>query len=161
MGKSEGFVKEFTFLKLWSLYGYIVFDHRDNHKNYGIFFQTKQVVEIPLLGLELRFYRLRFITLQTIFVSGRQARKKGHPHARIGRKLMRTVPVRLYSFGPICESRIPQDKSAAYHGVYMGRCLFAFRYDLMCCNRNNAEPPRTSAVDLHTGTWQEHPLAWH
>ncbi|MCH7557636.1 MAG: hypothetical protein IIB56_09305 [Planctomycetes bacterium] len=76
MGKSEGFVKEFAFLKLWSLYGYIAFDRRDNHKNYGIFVLMKQVVEIPLLGLELRFYRLRFITLQAIPVSGRQARKK-------------------------------------------------------------------------------------
>jgi len=68
MGKSEGFAKEFAFLKLWSLYGYIAFDRRDNHKNYGIFVQTKQAVEIPLLGLELRFYRLRCITLQAIAV---------------------------------------------------------------------------------------------
>lgn len=66
MGKTEGFAKEFTFLKLWSLYGYIAFDRRDNHENYGIFVQTKQVVEIPLLGLELRFYRLRFIMLRAI-----------------------------------------------------------------------------------------------
>ncbi len=80
MGKSEGFVTEFTFLKLWSLYGYIAFDRRGNHKNYGIFVQTKQVVEMPLFGLELRFYRLRFITLQAILVSDRQARKKGYHH---------------------------------------------------------------------------------
>ena len=125
MGKSEGFVKEFAFLKLWSLYGYIAFDRRDNHKNYGIFVQTKQVVEIPLWGLELRFYRLRFITLQAIPVSGRQARKKGHPHARIGRKLMRTVPVRLYSFGPICESRIPLKTSPPHimECVWADACL--------------------------------------
>jgi len=42
MGKSEGFVKEFTFLKLWSLYGYTAFDRRDNRENFGIFVQTKQ-----------------------------------------------------------------------------------------------------------------------
>jgi hypothetical protein len=41
MEKAEGFVKEFTFLKLWSSYGYIAFDRRDNHTNYGIFVQTK------------------------------------------------------------------------------------------------------------------------
>ena len=68
-GFPEGLAKEFAFLRLWFLYGYIAFDRRDNHKNYGIFVQTKQVVEVPLLGLELRFYRLRFITLQAIPVS--------------------------------------------------------------------------------------------
>jgi len=101
MGKTEVFVKEFAFLKLWSLYGYTASDRRDNHENYGIFVLTKQELKYHFFGLELRFYRRRFITLQAIPVSGRQARKKGYPHARIGRKLMITVPVRLYSFGPI------------------------------------------------------------
>jgi len=41
MGKSEGFAKEFAFLKLWSLYGYITFGRRDNHENYGIFVLMK------------------------------------------------------------------------------------------------------------------------
>jgi len=41
MGKTEGFAKEFAFLKLRSLYGYTAFDRRDNHENYGIFVQTK------------------------------------------------------------------------------------------------------------------------
>ncbi len=83
MGKAKGFVKDIALLRLWSLYGYIAFDRRDNHKNYGIFVQTKQVVEIPLLGLGLRFYRLRFITLQAIPVSGRQARKRGYHHPQL------------------------------------------------------------------------------
>jgi len=54
MGKSEGFVKEFTFLKLWSLYGYIAFDRRDNHENYAIFVLMKQVVEIPLFWIRAK-----------------------------------------------------------------------------------------------------------
>jgi len=83
MGKSEGFVKDIVLLRLWFLYGYIAFDRRDNHKNYGIFVQTKQVVEVPLLGLELRFYRLRCITLPAIPVNGRQARKKGYHHPQL------------------------------------------------------------------------------
>ena len=54
MGKSEGFVKEFAFLKLWSLYGYIAFDCQDNHKNYGIFVLMKQVVEVPLFWIRAK-----------------------------------------------------------------------------------------------------------
>ena len=65
MGKSEGFVKEFTFLKLWSLYGYIAFDRRDNHKNYGIFVQTKQVVEIPLFWI-----RAKVLSAKIYYASG-------------------------------------------------------------------------------------------
>ena len=61
MGKIESFAQEFAFSSLSPLYGYIIFNRRDNHENDGIFIQTKQVVEMPLLGLGLRFYRLRFI----------------------------------------------------------------------------------------------------
>ena len=65
MGKSEGFAKEFAFLKLWSLYGYIAFDRRDNHKNYGIFVQTKQVVEIPLIWI-----RAKVLSAKIYYASG-------------------------------------------------------------------------------------------
>ena len=65
MGKSEGFVKEFAFLKLWSLYGYIAFDRRDNYKNDGIFVQTKQVVEIPLFWI-----RAKVLSAKIYYASG-------------------------------------------------------------------------------------------
>ena len=65
MGKSEGFVKDVALLRLWSLYGYIAFDRRDNHKNYGIFVQTKQVVEIPLFWI-----RAKVLSAKIYYASG-------------------------------------------------------------------------------------------
>jgi len=65
MGKAEGFAKEFAFLKLWSSYGYIAFVRRDNHENLGIFVQTKQVVEIPLIWI-----RAKVLSAEMYYASG-------------------------------------------------------------------------------------------